>query len=276
MKKILISVLIVLLLILAYFMIWQGINIGFIKIEGIKDIKSASASLDEDINKANELSNQKYPSEQEGLEEAIRKLKISKQEYENKVAYNTNETTLGAIEVKTYKIHYLWAKLGNYKKDRNVRSLGLDLKTTQTSDIYDLQFTVVGEYSSIIEFLYDIEDDEELNFEIKDFIMQPYTQTTTTTVTDVDKNNKSTEKVNPYDTITEITTTGGTANKNSNTITSTTQNQTNNNNTTINNTQNQTNNNTANSSSSTSKEIIYDPKWVQATFKIENVGITLD
>lgn len=276
MKKILISILIVLLLILAYFMIWHGINVGFIKIEGIKDIKSASTKLDEDVNEANELANQTYPSEEDGLEEAIRELKLSKQEYENKVAYNTDETTLGAIEVKTYKIHYLWTRLGNYKNDRNIRTLSLDLKTTQTADVYNLQFTVVGEYSSIIEFLYDIEDDEELNFEIKDFIMQPYTQTTTTTVTDVDNNNKSTEKVNPYDTITEITTTGGTANKNSNTMTSTTQNQTNNSNTTINNTQNQTNNNTANSNSNTSKEIIYDPKWVQATFKVENVGITLD
>lgn len=265
MKKILISILIALLLLLTYFTIWHGINIGFIKIEGIKDIKSASTKLDENVNKANELANQTYPSEEEELEEAIRKLKLSKQEYQNKVAYSTDKTTLGAIEVKTYKIHYLWTRLGNYKNDRNIRTLSLDLKTTQTADVYDLQFTVVGEYSTIIEFLYDIEDDEELNFEIKDFIMQPYTQTKTTTVTDVDSNNKSTEKVNPYDTITEITTTGGTTNT---TTSNTKQNGTNNSATTT--------NTTNNSSSGTSKEIIYDPKWVQATFKIENIGITLD
>ena len=133
MKKILISILIVLLLILAYFMIWHGINIGFIKIEGIKDIKSDSTKLDEDINKANELANQTYPSEADGLEEAIRKLKLSKQEYENKNLYSSEEVSLGAVEVKTYKIHFLWTILGNYRKDEGVRSLNLDLKSTRNT-----------------------------------------------------------------------------------------------------------------------------------------------
>lgn len=273
MKKILISIIIVLLLILAYFMIWNGISIGFIKIEGIKYIKSASEKLDEDVNKANELANQTYPSEEEGLEEAIRKLKLSKQEYENKVSYNADDLILGAMEVKTYKIHYLWARLGSYKNNRNVRSLTLDLKTTQTADVYDLQFTVVGEYSNIIEFLYDIEDDEELSFEIKDFAMQPYTQTTTTTVRDFDNNNSSTQSVNPYDTITEIITTDGTTNntQNSNTVTNNTQNQSDDTNTNTN-----SNTTTNSSNNSSNKEIIYDPKWVQATFEVENIGITLD
>ena len=51
MKKILISVLIVLLLILVYFAIWRGIP--FAKIKSVGDIKNASNNLDKDVEKAN-------------------------------------------------------------------------------------------------------------------------------------------------------------------------------------------------------------------------------
>lgn len=169
MKKILISVLIVLLLVLTCIALTKGINLGFIKINSIKEIKSQSAKLDDNLNKANELSNKIYPNEVEGLEEAVRKLKISKQEYENKNLHGTENNALGTVEIKTYTIHYLWTILGNYRKDRGVISLNIDLKSTESADVYDLEFTLVGSYTSITDFLYDIEEDEELNFEIKNF-----------------------------------------------------------------------------------------------------------
>lgn len=169
MKKILISILIVLLLILTSVALTKGINLGIIKIDSIKDIKEKSTKLDQDLNKANEISNKTYPNEVEGLEEAIRKLKISKQEYENKKINSTDDNALGTVEIKTYTIHYLWAVLGNYRKDRGVKTLNIDLKSTQNSDVYNLEFTLVGSYTSITDFLYDIENDEELKFEIKNF-----------------------------------------------------------------------------------------------------------
>ena len=169
MKKILISILIILLLVLVCFSMIKGI--GFLKIKSINDIKSSSAKLDNDFNEARELSNKTYPSEVEELEDAIKKLKISKQEYENKNINNKEESSLGSVEIKTYKIHYLWTILGNYREDRRIQSLNLDLKTTQAEDVYDLQFTLLGSYTNITDFLYDIENDEELNFEIKDFVI---------------------------------------------------------------------------------------------------------
>lgn len=167
MKKILISVLIILLLVLSYFALAKGI--GFLKIKSINDIKTASNQLETSFNEANELSSKTYPSEVEALESAIKQLKISKQEYENKNLYNSEENSLGTIEIKTYKIHYLWTILGNYRKDRGIQSLTLDLKSTETQDVYDLEFTLVGTYTRITDFLYDIENDEELSFEIKNF-----------------------------------------------------------------------------------------------------------
>ena len=181
MKKALISILIVLLLIFAYVMITKSINIGPLKIDSVNDIKTASNKLDEDMNKADELSEVTYPEEKTALEDAIKSLKISKKEYENKTKNVAEEITLGNVEIKTYKIHYLWTILGNYRKDRGLRSLNLDLASTQTQDVYDLQFTLIGTYSSITQFLYDIEEDEKLKFSPKNFTLTSDLSTTTET-----------------------------------------------------------------------------------------------
>ena len=166
MKKILITVIILLLILITCFAIFKGI--GFAKIKSLNDIKTESNNLNNNIDEANRLANQEYPSKTQELDDAIKQLKLAKQEYENKNPYS-EDVNIGALEVKTYKIHYLWTILGNYKKDEGVNSLNLDLKETSNKDVYDLQFTLVGNYISITDFLYDIEDDEELKFEIKDF-----------------------------------------------------------------------------------------------------------
>lgn len=238
MKKILISVIIVLLLILSSFALAKGI--GFLKIKSINDIKTASSKLDGDFNEANELSNKTYPEEVEGLEEAIKKLKISKQEFENKNLYNNEKVSLGTVEVKTYKIHYLWTILGNYRKDRGVQSLNLDLKSTGAQDVYDLEFTLLGSYTSITDFLYDIENDEELNFDIKNF-------TISSEITDSSNRNSNTQSEDQNKVL------GNTTNTNNN------------------NSDNNTNN-----SDDENKKQKSDGMILEARFTVENIGITLD
>lgn len=196
MKKILLAILTTLLIVLTYIVLARSISIANFKIESISDIKTASESLNQDANKANSLVDETYPKEMTSLEEAIKNLKIAKQKYESKNIYNADESELGAIHVDTYKIHFLWTRLGNYRKDRGVKSLNLDLKSTQSADVYDLEFTLIGTYSSIIEFLYDIEGDEELNFEPRNFVITSDLTTTTTTQTNTIINTNSLGNVN--------------------------------------------------------------------------------
>lgn len=169
MKKILISILIILILTLAFVALRNGISIGFIKINSIEDVKNANAGLNNDFNIANHLVNITYLEEIDKLESAITRLKSSKQEYENKNLYNKENEALGTVQIKTYTIHYLWTILGNYSNDRNLQSLNIDLKSGQGEGIYDLDFTLIGNYVGITDFIYDIENDEELNFEIQNF-----------------------------------------------------------------------------------------------------------
>ena len=210
MKKILLAILTIILIVLTYIVLARSLSIAGFKIESISDIKSASDNLSADTNKANDLVDQVYPAEMSSLEEAIKNLKIAKQKYEAKNVYNTNEAELGAVHIDTYKIHFLWTRLGNYRKDRAVRSLNLDLKSTQTADVYDLEFTLIGTYSNIIEFLYDIENDEELNFEPKNFVITSDLTNSTTTQTNTSTNtlgttnttnNKTNTNTNNYSTV---------------------------------------------------------------------------
>lgn len=243
MKKTLITIVIILLLILTCFTLIKGIS--FLNIKGINDIKVASNKLNSDFEEANNLSNKTYPEETEGLEEAIRKLKISKQEYESKSLKSEDKNSLGTVEIKTYKIHYLWTILGNYRKDRGVQSLSLDLKSTQNKDVYDLDFTLLGSYTSITDFLYDIENDEELNFEIKNFTITSELEDTTTQ-TNAEENN------------------------NNNVLNDTQNNDDNNNN------EQTTNSTEDNKNISTANKKQNDGITLKAKFTVESVGITLD
>ncbi len=247
MKKLLISVLILLLLILTYFSLSTGVD--FLNIKGLKSVKAANDDLEKKLNEAKEISAVTYPSEVEGIDEAIKKLKISKQDYDNKTANSKKQDSIGTVQVKTYKIHYLWTILGNYRKDRGVKSLNLDLVSTQSEDVYDLQFTLNGAYTSITDYIYDIENDEELNFEIKDFqISSGILSSTPTERTD------SETDTNNYNNVLDNS-------QNSDNNSSDTQQQNSNSNTNTNNTQ----------STGTGDGIT-----LQAKFTVENVGITLD
>ena len=57
MKKILISILIILLLILGYFIIAKGLNVGFIQIAGIDGIKEQSSKLNADFEETLDMVN---------------------------------------------------------------------------------------------------------------------------------------------------------------------------------------------------------------------------
>lgn len=207
MKKLLISIIIILLLGLCYVVGVKGIKIGSFKIESLKDIQSASENLDEKFNESKEISAQTYPNAIDSLDKVVKDLKIAKQQYEAKTAGDPNaSTSLGVIQVDKYNIEYLWTIIGNYATKNGVK-LTLDIKSTNTSDVYDLNFKVQGKYVGITDFIYNLEDDDELKFEISDFKISSQNdeaksntntiaQNNTTQNNTANKNNTNTTKKN--------------------------------------------------------------------------------
>lgn len=169
MKKILISVIIILLIGLGYTIGVKSLKVGTLKLESINDIKSASNNLEQKFNTSKEISAQTYPNSIENLDKVVRELKTVKQQYQAKTINNPEaKSNLGVIQVEKYNIEYLWTIIGNYATKNGV-TLTLDVKSTNADDVYNLNFNLEGKYIGITDFIYSLEDDDELKFEIKDF-----------------------------------------------------------------------------------------------------------
>lgn len=179
MKKILISIIIILLIGLGYTISAKSLNIGALKLESINDIKNASTNLEQKFNTSKEISAQTYPKSIEDLDNVVRDLKKVKQQYEAKTLNNPEaQTNLGVIQVEKYNIEYLWTIIGNYATKNGV-TLTLDVKSSNAQDVYNLNFNLEGTYIGITDFIYNLEDDSDLNFEIKDFEISSEKITTT-------------------------------------------------------------------------------------------------
>ena len=274
MKKILIALIILLLLILGYFMIFRSISIGKFKIDSINNIKNMSNILNGKLQQANQISDQTYPMKVNNLKDATKKLETAKNEYDTRIAYSKSNGETFSTYIREYKIETLMVDLGRYSNQNDLEDLKLDLKTTKASGVYDLNLTIVGPYESVYEFIYDIENDDELLFEIVDLKITPYMMKTTTTISEPNTNASVSYTEHPYyikETITSSEITDATNNSSNN------QNNDDNNNTpSINNINSSNKNNEEEKKDTTTKDITYDPKNVQAEFTIENVAVSLD
>lgn len=191
MKKLLISIIIILLLGLCYVVGTKGIKAGALKLDSIKDIQAASENLEEKFDESKEISAQTYPTSIDDLDKVVKELKIAKQQYEAKTAGDPDaSTSLGVIQVDKYNIEYLWTIIGNYATKNGVK-LTLDIKSTNTSDVYNLNFKVQGKYVGITDFIYNLEDDDELKFEINDFKISSQNDETKTNTNTIVQNNSA-------------------------------------------------------------------------------------
>lgn len=242
MKKLLISILIGLLLILSAFLIIQGIGLGNFKILGITGIKNKSEELNQKIQEAGKLAEKDYKQAVSDVETNAKKLATEKQSYEE-LTSNVDGETQSTGQIQKYEIETLWVKLGNHATSEGA-IMKMDVITSGTAQgVYNLKFTVTGSYISITDFISDIENDSTLGFKIEEFKMTPSggsgeLQATFTckeiSIKDVSQNTVPTP----------------TTEENNTTNTNTT-NSTNNTNTTNTNTTNNTNTNTTNNTNNT-------------------------
>lgn len=174
MKKILIAIIGIFLLILLCVIAFKGVQIGKLKLYSINQTKEASYNLDTKIEEANTEISQNYSKSVDDLNSSIKELNTNKQQYEEKITALGANPELGLTQIEKYKIEYLWGIIGNYAQDENLK-LDLDIEKTSINDVYNIKFTIQGTYVGITNFIYDIENDDELNYKIKDFKIEPST-----------------------------------------------------------------------------------------------------
>ena len=103
MKKVLISLIGIILLILICVAIFKGIYIGKLSIYSVDSIKQDSLNLDKKIEEANTEINQNYAKSLADVETATNNLKKAKEEYESKVGVNGE---LGITQIEKYYLFF--------------------------------------------------------------------------------------------------------------------------------------------------------------------------
>lgn len=174
MRKILISILLVLLGVLAYFIITQGVSIGTIQVLSASEIIQLNNDLTDTINETNKKIKSDLQSKKSELNQSIDVLLANKESYYKLANVSTENEINKANTEEMYNIEYLWVKIGRHARKEGV-NIKLDIVEGSVGDeiTKNLNFTVIGKYVGIIEFISAIEEDSELNFRINDFILVP-------------------------------------------------------------------------------------------------------
>lgn len=191
MRNRIISLMILISIILLAVMMFHGIKIGNFEISSIAKLKETNDMLDKRIEAASQLTSIDYPKSISTLEKSFEEYSIKKEKYQD-LTGDSVENIEEMYETKQYDISYLWRVLGKYAEKRKL-DLGIDVKSENTSDsIYNLNFTISGEYTNIILFITDIENDSDLYFRIYNFKMTGSdTVTATFAVKDVNINSST-------------------------------------------------------------------------------------
>ena len=176
MKKILISLLIVLLLVLCFKVAISGLQIGNFEILGFSQILEKNQKIDDIILEATALASTDLKKTQDDIATDIKKLTEEKKKYDELVAVSTNENGQIANQYQKYEIEYLWTIIGNHATKEGV-ILKMDLVAGTGDNVYNLNFTVTGAYIGIADFIYDIENDSALGFKIENFSLVPSAST---------------------------------------------------------------------------------------------------
>lgn len=188
MRKLLISILIALLLLVTVYSIWKGLSIGNIKILGFNNIKSESEKLDSQIAEITKLKDQDYKKTLSDIESNAKSLLQEKEKYATLVTTSTDKEIEKATHGQKYEQDFLWAKIGNHATAQGV-TLKFDIAVGATNkQNYDLYFTVSGTYTNITEFVMALENDNLLGFKIENFKLVPGGSGGTKTSTSNNKN----------------------------------------------------------------------------------------
>lgn len=174
MRKLLILAVLVLVIWFSYTAIVQGVSYRMINIEKYDFIEKRSGELNNSVIDLKDKTTTEYDIKKGVLDNSVKRYKASKKEFEE-LAESQKE--LAATSVDLVDIDFLWTIIGNYATENDVL-LQLDVKEsvakkaeTTTYLLCDLHFKTIGNYTDVTKFVYDIEDDDRLEFEINNFDM---------------------------------------------------------------------------------------------------------
>ncbi len=170
-NKITIIILILSIVLLLIFTI-LGFGIGKFEILSVSKTVEKNKNVNTQIDKQSNLTSTTYPEAVGKLETTIENLKLEKEKYEQVSGFESGESQW--YETEQYDISYLWKQLGRLATKQKI-NLAIDVKKAASGgvDLYDLHFTIQGEYTQVSSYIKKIEDDSTLMFRIYNFELVP-------------------------------------------------------------------------------------------------------
>lgn len=167
MRKIILYILLISLVIFSVFIVYKGIP--EIKIESYSSISQENKKLNTLITEANNQKEVEYKKKSDALNTAHKLLESNKESYQELLEIGVDSNGIPLSKIQEYEIEKIWITIGNYAQKE-----GVDVKMEITSNnsvagTYDLNFTASGSYTSIEDFLRDLQGDNTLVFKIENF-----------------------------------------------------------------------------------------------------------
>ena len=184
-RKITLSIILILLIFGCYQLLFSEQLAIRKNVASVSQLKSSSRKLETASVELEKNSTTVFEQKKAELKETIKKYNEAKSSYESIVPSNIQDANEAVIENELkdiYDVDFLWTIVGNYATEEGI-NLKFDINKNFTSAssinntssnyiVCDLKFVITGQYINLTDFIYDIEDDDRLNFEINDFKMK--------------------------------------------------------------------------------------------------------
>jgi len=170
-KKILLLALVIILAVGLFSSFAHGVSLKLLGLtidtKSYTDIAKMSQEL---VNKKNTLENKntvEYPQAITRQQAAQSSFRINKSAYDELALKASPSDIRKANQKEEYLLDYLWMKIGTYANISDVKVL-----ITPKQEESRIYFDVSGQYIAVINFIYDLENDEDLAFNIDNMVMQ--------------------------------------------------------------------------------------------------------
>lgn len=191
MKRTIILICLFVVILIGFRLIAKGFESGNLEIASYFTIEKKSEKLTRKLASYNKKNQEEYDKSVENLNTSIKKYEESKSKYDaiyaeladvlNKGNSNEQDAVEEVIysDKEKYKVDFLLVTLGAYGEKNGVDVI-YQLATSSTIDanagtlkyfLADLKFTITGSYINVSNFISDIENDDKLGWEIKNFSM---------------------------------------------------------------------------------------------------------
>lgn len=137
------------------------------KVPSYAQIQDEKAEFDSKVKELKNLNSTGIPNASGEVDLELTNYANKKNAYEELKSTANREQIAEANKIEIYLLDYLWIKVGNYANDNAVK-----FKMTPNTENATLSFDITGSYISVINFIYDIQNDSELNFQLNGIVIE--------------------------------------------------------------------------------------------------------